>query len=139
MTVKLADSSFSDRVNRLCEVCAEPIPPARLRAIPDTQVCVRCLEECGDVPLLRRHDDYFGKEAEDFVSTYYHSNLYLDTPLKGVLAGWSVKENTDDGDSPVLNSFHTMAQFEQELRTMDDIRLMELDFTLDAPNQDYYE
>jgi len=33
-----------ERVNRLavCVECSEPIPPARLRALPEVQTCVRC-------------------------------------------------------------------------------------------------
>jgi hypothetical protein len=30
-----------------CGVCGAEIPPARLKAMPDTLVCVRCSEEMG--------------------------------------------------------------------------------------------
>ncbi|MCB9751414.1 MAG: TraR/DksA C4-type zinc finger protein [Myxococcales bacterium] len=30
-----------------CRRCGDTIPPARLAAIPDTRVCVRCSEEIG--------------------------------------------------------------------------------------------
>jgi hypothetical protein len=34
-------------VNCDCRVCGEAIPEARLQAIPDTLVCVRCSEKMG--------------------------------------------------------------------------------------------
>jgi len=32
---------------RLCRVCTSQIPPARLKAIPETLVCVNCSERIG--------------------------------------------------------------------------------------------
>jgi hypothetical protein len=32
---------------RECRVCGKAIPEARLKAIPDTMVCVRCSEKIG--------------------------------------------------------------------------------------------
>lgn len=32
---------------RLCRKCREAIPPARLEALPETLVCVRCSEKIG--------------------------------------------------------------------------------------------
>ena len=29
----------------LCEECGEPIPPARMRALPESRICIDCLEE----------------------------------------------------------------------------------------------
>jgi hypothetical protein len=31
----------------ICERCESPIPPARLEALPDTRVCVKCSKEMG--------------------------------------------------------------------------------------------
>jgi len=31
----------------LCRECEEPIPPARLMILPETELCVRCAEEMG--------------------------------------------------------------------------------------------
>lgn len=30
-----------------CRLCGDVIPAARIKAIPDTEVCVRCSEEIG--------------------------------------------------------------------------------------------
>lgn len=31
----------------LCGMCDAPIPPGRLKAMPETQICVKCSEDCG--------------------------------------------------------------------------------------------
>jgi Prokaryotic dksA/traR C4-type zinc finger len=36
----------------LCGICDGEIPPARLRALPGTQVCVRCSKEIGGEAVL---------------------------------------------------------------------------------------
>jgi hypothetical protein len=36
-----------DDKQRDCRKCGEAIPPARLEAIPDTLVCVKCSEKIG--------------------------------------------------------------------------------------------
>lgn len=64
--------------HRDCTVCDRPIPAARLRAKPDADTCVPCLEAQGDVVRIKRFDEYLGKEGEDVVSTYYTiPNQYL--------------------------------------------------------------
>jgi DnaK suppressor protein len=37
--VKLDDGSYG-----MCDVCGDPIPPGRLRALPDAVLCLRCAE-----------------------------------------------------------------------------------------------
>lgn len=53
---------------RLCAGCDEPIPMNRLLAKPNALLCVDCQVRAGDVPPLRRFDEYVG---EDMVSTVY--------------------------------------------------------------------
>lgn len=61
-----------------CSHCGDPIPALRMAAVPNATECVTCKESLGDEPRIRRFDDYFGKEAEDVVETYYHRpNQYL--------------------------------------------------------------
>src|ERR1700735_2038827 len=36
---KLDDGSYG-----MCDVCGDPIPPGRLRALPDAVLCLRCAE-----------------------------------------------------------------------------------------------
>ena len=36
-----------DIVRRSCRFCAAEIPPARLKALPDTLICVKCSERKG--------------------------------------------------------------------------------------------
>jgi hypothetical protein len=47
--------------------------------MPTASKCVQCLQDSGDVPLLRRHDQLIGTlETGELVSTYYkHANPYL--------------------------------------------------------------
>jgi DksA/TraR C4-type zinc finger protein len=37
----------SDIVRRSCRFCGAEIPPARLKALPDTLICVKCSERKG--------------------------------------------------------------------------------------------
>lgn len=57
---------------RLCQECEEPIPTARLKAMPSARLCVPCLEKAGDVPIIRRYDEA-GVDG-DTAQTYYVNN-----------------------------------------------------------------
>jgi len=39
-----AEEKVKEGTYGLCEVCGEPIPPARLRALPEAVLCVACAE-----------------------------------------------------------------------------------------------
>jgi hypothetical protein len=39
--------SHSETETRSCRLCGAEIPPARLKAIPDTFLCVKCSEKTG--------------------------------------------------------------------------------------------
>ena len=39
--------TIPDTERRSCRLCGVEIPPARLKAIPDTYICVRCSERTG--------------------------------------------------------------------------------------------
>jgi DnaK suppressor protein len=47
---KLDDGSYG-----MCDVCGDPIPPGRLRALPDAVLCLRCADaqRRGSVPRRR--------------------------------------------------------------------------------------
>lgn len=47
---------------RLCHSCQQPIPPARLAALPDTRTCVRC----SDVRAPLGHMSWEHKTAPTF-------------------------------------------------------------------------
>ena len=38
---------------RACGGCDKPLPARRLAAMPNTAMCVSCLQEAGDVPKFR--------------------------------------------------------------------------------------
>jgi hypothetical protein len=70
---------------RLCIVCEREIPAARLRAMPTASKCVQCVQDSGDVPRLRRHDQLIGTlETGEVVSTYFKGepNPYLQQVIK---------------------------------------------------------
>jgi DnaK suppressor protein len=46
---KLDDGSYGT-----CDVCGDPIPPGRLRALPDAVLCLRCAESQPRPPVPRR-------------------------------------------------------------------------------------
>jgi len=92
---EVESQSTSLAEDRLCSICTEPIPPARLKAMPTTSMCVSCVEATGDVPLLKRHDDYIGRQGDDVVSTYYKGpNQYMDLAVKKFMT------NTTYGSEP---------------------------------------
>lgn len=56
---------------RLCVCCSEPIPEARLKAVPGTTTCVRC----ATVPKKRRSDlrgDHFIQHTGGLHEKYLH-------------------------------------------------------------------
>lgn len=46
---KLDDGSYG-----MCDVCGDPIPPGRLRALPDAVLCLRCAESQRRTSVPRR-------------------------------------------------------------------------------------
>ena len=46
---KLDDGSYGT-----CDVCGDPIPPGRLRALPDAVLCLRCADAQRRPPVPRR-------------------------------------------------------------------------------------
>lgn len=74
------------------------IPPKRLAIMPEAIKCVRCVERSGDVPKVRRYDDY-NTDGETVAETYFTRNPYLELAvnrlnserfLKGL--GWTAQE-----------------------------------------------
>ena len=48
----------TDDEARTCELCNAPIPPARVKAIPGTWLCIDCSEEVGgDYVYINRGED----------------------------------------------------------------------------------
>lgn len=66
------------RPPRICTVCSEAIPAARLKAKPGATHCVPCLEKSGDVPRLRRFDE---TSAQGTVETLFTSDVNLSRQL----------------------------------------------------------
>lgn len=46
---KLDDGSYG-----MCDVCGDPIPSGRLRALPDAVLCLRCADSHRRAPVARR-------------------------------------------------------------------------------------
>jgi hypothetical protein len=46
---------------RRCEVCNAPIPPARVKALPGTWLCIDCSEEVGGDFVLVAKQENLGK------------------------------------------------------------------------------
>lgn len=91
---QLGTSSTEDR---LCSVCTEPIPLSRLKAMPNTSQCVSCTEALGDVDLIKRYDDYIGRQGDEVVSTYFKGpNQYLDLAIKKLLNNDCFLPSDDD-------------------------------------------
>lgn len=68
--VTAIDSTIASVKTRACESCHEPIPQARLRAVPNARQCVACLTAAGDVPLLRRFDQHAnGEQSTPYFTT----------------------------------------------------------------------
>lgn len=62
-----------------CKLCELPISSARLKALPETLYCIKCVLVNGDVPKIKRHDDFVG---EDVIETYYTKpSPYLSTVI----------------------------------------------------------
>jgi hypothetical protein len=64
--------------SRLCRVCTEPISQLRLTALPDTTICRPCLELEGDVPRVRRLDEYRldGEDVIEVNQSYFTNDQY---------------------------------------------------------------
>lgn len=67
---------------RLCSVCQEPIPQKRLDAVPDTEHCIPCLEKEGDVPKVKRFDEFLPNG--ELVSTTFTENKAIERQMKRV-------------------------------------------------------
>ena len=65
-------------MDRFCEDCGSRLNEGRLSILPDTTLCVECVSSRGDVPRLKRYDDY-DMRLEDCAQTLYYSNQYFDT------------------------------------------------------------
>lgn len=108
MTTTESDSCVSeDRsrlvvMQRLCTECFMPIPTARLLAKPDASMCVKCLEESGDVSLVKRHDEYVG---EELVSSFFTHDTYITNNLNRKIKFDSYFVESDEMDRlQTLNS-----------------------------------
>lgn len=59
-----------------------PIPAKRLKAVPRAEQCVPCLEAMGDVPRLRRYDEFTADG--DKVETVFTSNEAIEYQMQRV-------------------------------------------------------
>jgi DksA/TraR C4-type zinc finger protein len=53
----------TDDEPRTCELCNAPIPPARVKAIPGTWLCIDCSEEVGGDFVLVAKQENLGKDG----------------------------------------------------------------------------
>jgi RNA polymerase-binding transcription factor DksA len=53
----------------ICEMCGEPIPPERLKVMPETTVCVRCASKLEEG--IRRRRILISGQEEDADSLFY--------------------------------------------------------------------
>lgn len=63
ITSRNKEKDSTPAFTRLCLDCEEPIPQARIKAMPAARFCVPCQERLGDVPPIRRLDDT-GRDGE---------------------------------------------------------------------------
>src|SRR5216683_7324609 len=59
--------------------CGTFLSQARLRAMPSARLCVPCLEQAGDVPVLKRYDDA-GVDGEVHQS-FFTNNKAIETEM----------------------------------------------------------
>jgi len=65
---------------RFCSECGEPITEVRLKANPNAEQCVPCLQSIGDVPRLKRFDQTTRDEVVPVM--YLDSNQALESALR---------------------------------------------------------
>lgn len=68
--------------------CGEPLSAIRLKANPAATLCVPCLEKSGDVPTIKRYDEY--TPSGDLVSTVFTKNKQIERQMRrsnSVIAG----------------------------------------------------
>jgi hypothetical protein len=70
------EATLMNSTTRYCKRCNDEIPLARLRAIPDTVLCIDCSEEIGG----------------DYKITVVPENLGKSGSLKKNYAAWSIKK-----------------------------------------------
>jgi hypothetical protein len=76
-----AGSSSPPFVTRMCQgTCGNPIPRKRLEIVRNARMCAPCQEAAGDVPRLRRFDDY-GVDGE-VVQTVFTGNKDIQGELQ---------------------------------------------------------
>jgi hypothetical protein len=65
-----------------CTECGEPLSQKRLAANPEAEQCVPCLEKMGDVPTVKRYDEYTPKG--EVVSTTFTKNRRIEAQMRRV-------------------------------------------------------
>lgn len=65
-----------------CAECGTALSARRLAAQPHATHCVPCLEQCGDVPLIKRFDDYYGTEGEHCEEIYFRHDAYIEDQIQ---------------------------------------------------------
>lgn len=67
---------------RECSDCGEVLTAARLVAQPHAETCVPCLEKQGDVPRIKRYDEFTPKG--EVVSTTFTNNKLIERQMRRV-------------------------------------------------------
>jgi len=89
-------------MNLLCVECYSIIPAKRLKAVPDTELCINCQSK-NDV-YVKRFDDST-KDGEVQVSSFFFKNTYLETAIKqfhGSTPYDSMGYQTPDNIKPIV-------------------------------------
>ena len=69
-----------DDSSRSCSNCGEPLSDARRKAMPLATRCVPCVEQSGDVVLLKRFDEKVG--GVDVQTYFKKAGQYLERALE---------------------------------------------------------
>lgn len=125
LTSRDAQPQIPSVPTRICSTCYNPIPTARLKALPNAHQCVSCVMLAGDVAPIKRFDEASG---DDTVQTYFTDCHALDiqigrttvhVPSAKVLADsteapietrpYEINKETEQSDREILDSQQLLA------------------------------
>lgn len=77
---------------RRCAECGDELSARRLEAQPDATMCVKCLNDQGDVDKIKKFDDVVNGEVVDEV--FYTDDVYIQKQIerRGTVFGFSSAE-----------------------------------------------
>lgn len=115
---------------RSCGRCGQPIPQQRLTAHPNARLCVPCLEAMGDVPRIRRFDEYTPDGHK--IETYFDPTQDSANMIKRVMTRMNRAVPSDNAfDIAVGDDSHLVREGN---RVMDVARPLATEFEVDEEN-----